>query len=135
MPRTTQIFCASTLYGAATLAAALDAGLFAPADRRLLLITNNATNPEITPSVDAMPGFSPISERFDEVRSWNATISPFHPSGWSPRADDIPGDVMANGKPNASWGLHLIDVHAAIGDLVDLVGKQAKAYLVKAGGF
>jgi hypothetical protein len=46
-----------------------------------------------------------------------------------PRADDIPGDVMANGKPNASWGLHLIDVHAAIGDLVDLVGKQAKAYL------
>lgn len=90
MPRTTQIFCASTLYGAATLAAALDAGLFAPADRRLLLITNNATNPEITPSVDAMPGFAPISERFDEVRSWNATISPFHPSGWSPRADDIP---------------------------------------------
>ncbi|MGI5377763.1 polysialyltransferase family glycosyltransferase [Streptomyces sp. CA-251387] len=90
MPRTTQIFCASTLYGAATLAAALDAGLFAPADRRLLLVTNNATNPEITPSVDAMPGFTRIAERFDEVRSWNATISPFHPSGWSPRADDIP---------------------------------------------
>jgi hypothetical protein len=48
-----------------------------------------------------------------------------------PRADEIPGDVMANGKPNASWGLHLIDVHAAIGDLVDVVGKQAKAYLAR----
>ncbi|MFF7164914.1 polysialyltransferase family glycosyltransferase [Streptomyces sp. NPDC008086] len=90
MPRTTQIFCASTLYGAATLAAALDAGLFEPADRRLLLVTNNAPNPEITPSVDTMPGFDLLRERFDEVLSWNTTISPFHPSGWSPRADDIP---------------------------------------------
>jgi hypothetical protein len=45
-----------------------------------------------------------------------------------PRADDIPGDVMTDGKPNASWGLHLIDVHAAIGDLVDIVGKQGRAY-------
>lgn len=90
MPRTTQIFCASTLYGAATLAAALDAGLFEPADRRLLLVTNNAANPEITPSVDAMPGFAQLRERFDEVLSWNETISPFHPSGWSPRENDIP---------------------------------------------
>jgi hypothetical protein len=48
-----------------------------------------------------------------------------------PRADDIPGDVMANGKPNASWGLHLIDVHAAIGDLVDIVGQQAAAFHAK----
>jgi hypothetical protein len=87
---TTQIFCASTLYGAATLAAALDAGLFEPAGRRLLVVTNNAVNPEITPSVAAMPGFDRIRERFDEVLSWNETIAPFHPSGWSPRADDIP---------------------------------------------
>lgn len=53
--RTTQIFCASTLYGAATLAAALDAGLFGPADRRVLLITNNAANPEITPGSTRCP--------------------------------------------------------------------------------
>jgi hypothetical protein len=44
------------------------------------------------------------------------------------RADDIPGDVMANGKPNPSWGLHLIDVHAAMGNLVDIVGRQSRAY-------
>ncbi|MEU9264093.1 polysialyltransferase family glycosyltransferase [Streptomyces sp. NPDC048251] len=90
MPRTTRIFCVSTLYGAATLAAALDAGLFEPTDRRLLLVTNNAVNPEITPSVDAMPGFARIRERFDEVLSWNETIAPFHPGGWGPRGDDIP---------------------------------------------
>ena len=47
------------------------------------------------------------------------------------RADDIPGDVMAAGKPNPSWGLHLIDVHEAIGDLVAIVGRQAKAYSAK----
>jgi hypothetical protein len=47
------------------------------------------------------------------------------------RADDIPGDVMAAGKPNPSWGLHLIDVHEAMGDLVAIVGRQAKAYSAK----
>jgi hypothetical protein len=45
-----------------------------------------------------------------------------------PRTDDIAGDVMANGKPVPSWGLHLIDVHAAMGNLVEIVGKQAKAF-------
>lgn len=90
MPRTTRIFSVSTLYGAATLAAALDAGLFAPADRRLLLVTNNAATPETTPSVDAMPGFDRLRDRFDGVLSWNRAIEPFHPGGWSPRADDVP---------------------------------------------
>ncbi|MCF3136598.1 alpha-2,8-polysialyltransferase family protein [Streptomyces olivochromogenes] len=102
MPRTTHIFCASTLYGAATLAAALDAGMFEPADRRLLLITNNAANPETTVSVDRMPGFERLRERFDGVLSWNETIAPFHPGGWSPRADDIP---MWERYVRLLWGL------------------------------
>ena len=49
-----------------------------------------------------------------------------------PRTDDIAGDVMANGKAVPSWGLHLIDVNVAMGNLVEIVGKQAKAYLAKA---
>ncbi|MEU9111827.1 polysialyltransferase family glycosyltransferase [Streptomyces sp. NPDC048483] len=88
-PRT-QIFMASTLYGAATLAAALDADRFGPADRRLLLVSNNATTPETTAALDTMPGFDRLRGRFDRVLSWNETISPFHPGGWSPRADDAP---------------------------------------------
>ena len=36
---------------------------------------------------------------------------------------------MANGQPNASWGLHLIDVNEAMGNLVDIVAAQAKAFL------
>ncbi|KQX71097.1 polysialyltransferase family glycosyltransferase [Streptomyces sp. Root1310] len=111
MPRTTRIFCVSTLYGAATLAAALDAGLFEPTDRRLLLVTNNAVNPEITPSVDAMPGFARIRERFDEVLSWNETIAPFHPGGWGPRRDDIP---MWERYVRLLWDLGDDEVHLAV---------------------
>ncbi|MEU6124274.1 alpha-2,8-polysialyltransferase family protein [Streptomyces sp. NPDC047123] len=88
-PRRTQIFQASTLYGVATLAAALDAGRFGPADRRILLVCNNAATPETTPSLDTMPGFERLRGRFDEVRSWNEAISPFHPGGWAPRGDDV----------------------------------------------
>lgn len=87
---TTQIFCASTLYGAATLAAAIDAGLFRPAPRRLLVVTNNAGTPELTPSVNEMPGFELLRDRFDDVVSWNEVIAPAHPGAWEPRLDDVP---------------------------------------------
>ncbi|MFF8014328.1 polysialyltransferase family glycosyltransferase [Streptomyces sp. NPDC007929] len=90
MPGTTQIFCASTLYGVATLAAAIDSGLFEEPDRRVLLVFNNAATPETTPALDAMPGFAPLREHFDEVLSWNEAIRPFHPGAWAPRADDVP---------------------------------------------
>ena len=48
-----------------------------------------------------------------------------------PRADDIPGDLGMAGKPQANWGLHLVDVNLTMGNLVDIVSKQAKAYLAK----
>jgi hypothetical protein len=48
-----------------------------------------------------------------------------------PRTDDIGGDVVTNGKVVPSWGLHLIDVQVAIGNLVEIVGQQAKAYGAK----
>ncbi|QJS10327.1 hypothetical protein HKX69_13075 [Streptomyces argyrophyllae] len=102
MTGTTHIFCASTLYGAATLAAALDAGLFEPAGRRLLVVTNNAANPETTVALDRMAGFAGIGERFDGVLSWNETIAPLHPSGWGPRANDIP---MWERYLRLLWGL------------------------------
>ncbi|MFI5975163.1 polysialyltransferase family glycosyltransferase [Streptomyces sp. NPDC051452] len=87
---TTQIFQASTLYGTATLAAALDSGCFPLADRRILLVCNNALTPETSPGLDEMPGFEKLRDRFDDVLSYNAAISPFHPGGWAPRMDDLP---------------------------------------------
>uniref|UniRef100_A0AAU2V4C7 Alpha-2,8-polysialyltransferase family protein n=1 Tax=Streptomyces sp. NBC_00003 TaxID=2903608 RepID=A0AAU2V4C7_9ACTN len=100
--RTTQIFAASTLYGVATLAAALDSGCFPAADRRLLLISNNAPVPETSPALDTMPGFAQLRGRFDGVLSWNETIAPFHPGGWSPRPDDVP---LWERQLRALWGL------------------------------
>jgi hypothetical protein len=48
-----------------------------------------------------------------------------------PRADDIPGDLGAIGKVQANWGLHLIDVNLAMGNLIDIVSRQSKAYLAR----
>ncbi|GAA1418822.1 alpha-2,8-polysialyltransferase family protein [Streptomyces thermospinosisporus] len=108
---TTQIFMASTLYGTATLAAALDAGCFAPAGRRLLLVSNNAATPETTPAVDELPGFERLRGRFDEVASWNETIFPFHPGGWAPRPEDAP---LWERFLRAAWGLGDDEVSLAV---------------------
>jgi Protein of unknown function (DUF3089) len=54
-----------------------------------------------------------------------------HGNPADPRTDDIVGDVMQNGQPNASWGLHLIDVNLSMGNLVDVVKSQAKAYIAQ----
>jgi hypothetical protein len=48
-----------------------------------------------------------------------------------PRTDEIAGDVVTNGQVQANWGLHVIDVQVAMGNLVEIVGQQAKAYLAK----
>jgi pimeloyl-ACP methyl ester carboxylesterase len=45
-----------------------------------------------------------------------------------PRVDDIGGDLGAAAKPIAQWGLHLVDVNLAMGNLLDLVEAQSKAY-------
>jgi hypothetical protein len=41
------------------------------------------------------------------------------------RTDRIPGDVYSMGKLNPGWGLHLVDVNVAQGDLIRLVEAQA----------
>jgi hypothetical protein len=45
-----------------------------------------------------------------------------------PRTDDIVGDVVVNNAVQKDWGLHLIDVNVAMGNLVDIVAQQARAY-------
>jgi hypothetical protein len=48
-----------------------------------------------------------------------------------PRTDTINGDVQVGGVIAKDWGLHLIDVNIAMGNLVDVVGQQAKAYAAR----
>ena len=45
------------------------------------------------------------------------------------RTDDIVGDVVVGGQVQADWGLHLIDVHLAMGNLVEVVDRQSRTYL------
>ncbi|QCX78724.1 hypothetical protein C9F11_25565 [Streptomyces sp. YIM 121038] len=87
-----QVFFAATQYAAATVTAALRAGLFGPraAHRRVLVVSNVAAVPEVTTPWDRMPGSERLLTEFDAVHSWNACIAPHHPAGWSPRAQDAP---------------------------------------------
>jgi hypothetical protein len=48
-----------------------------------------------------------------------------------PRADDITGDVVTGGAVQAGWGLHLLDAHLAMGNLVDLVRVKAEAHAAR----
>jgi hypothetical protein len=52
-----------------------------------------------------------------------------HSDPAGPLTQDIVGDVVVNGQVLGDWGLHLIDVNLAMGNLVDIVGRQSKAYL------
>ena len=51
--------------------------------------------------------------------------------GKGPRAKTIPGDILIGKTVLKSWGLHLIDVNLAEGDLVELAGRQSQAFLAK----
>lgn len=45
-----------------------------------------------------------------------------------PRTDVIPGDVVREGKADPNWGLHLVDMNISMGDLVDYVARQGRAW-------
>lgn len=52
-----------------------------------------------------------------------------HGNPADPRTDDIVGDVVVGGQVQRDWGLHLIDVNLAMGNLIDIVRQQSRAYL------
>lgn len=49
------------------------------------------------------------------------------------RTDTINGDVVVDGKVQPQWGLHLIDMHLAMGNLVEIVKRQGEAWKAQAG--
>jgi hypothetical protein len=52
-----------------------------------------------------------------------------HPTPGGARTNQISGDVVILGKIQKDWGLHLIDAHLTIGNLLDIVGAETTAYL------
>ena len=51
-----------------------------------------------------------------------------HPSPSGRRTGEITGDLSANGQVQANWGLHLIDMNLAMGNLLDIVGRQTREF-------
>jgi hypothetical protein len=109
--------------------APLHAYLFATG--RMIAMGGGAPKPWVTDkTVDtpfvSVPGLLTAQCKTNEFATYlEITV---HGDPADPRVDDITGDLGAVGKPIPNWGLHLIDVNLAMGNLIDLVGAQAKAY-------
>jgi hypothetical protein len=54
-----------------------------------------------------------------------------HPTPGGERVGDIGGDIVYGGKVQPDWGLHLIDANLTMGNLIAIVGDEAKAYRAK----
>ena len=52
-----------------------------------------------------------------------------HPDEGSRRTKDIGGELYRDRKVLQDWGLHLIDINIAQGNLLELVKRQSAAYL------
>jgi Protein of unknown function (DUF3089) len=97
--------------------------------------SSSAPQPWVTPPQPISTPFVSVPGLLTATCVDNGTFSyleiTVHGNPADPRADDIVGDVMANGRVSADWGLHLIDANLAMGNLLDIVGRQTKAYAVR----
>jgi hypothetical protein len=78
-----------------------------------------------TPFV-SVPGLLTAECKFATTGSYlSITV---HGDAKDARTDEIVGDVVTNDTVNADWGLHVIDVHLALGNLLDVVRAKQAAY-------
>ncbi len=86
------------------------------------------TNPpkKIPSPFVSLPGL--ISGECVEKDGFSYLEVSMNPDPNDPRADDVAGDLWAGEEINRGWGLHLIDMSVTMGNLVDVVESQAKAY-------
>ena len=81
--------------------------------------------PVTTPWV-SVPGMLTAQCASNENATYLEVTVHADPSGR--RVDDIRGDLGAGNQVLANWGLHLIDVNLAMGNLIDIVGSESKAW-------
>ena len=97
------------------------------------IVDNASTQPAwakgvtVTTPFVAMPGL--LTGACANVSGANVLAIRTEADPADPRTDAIGGDVMFGGQLVESWGLHLIDVNAVLGDLVVLGHVQGKAWL------
>lgn len=115
---------ANLVGGSAPLKSYLSAG------GRMIVMSGGAPKPWVTDkTVDtpfvSVPGLLTAECKTNEFATYlEITV---HGDPADPRVDDIGGD-LGGAKPLANWGLHLVDVNLAMGNLLDLVEQQSKAY-------
>lgn len=78
-----------------------------------------------TPFV-SLPGFLSAECRSSNSHDWLAITT--HGDESDARGDTLYGDVIVEGEVQADWGLHLIDINLAIGNLVDIAATQGAAW-------
>ena len=78
-----------------------------------------------TPFV-SLPGLLTAECEANDTHDWLAVS--IHADPADPRADDIPGDLVFDGKVVADWGLHLVDMNLAMGNLVELAKTESAAW-------
>jgi hypothetical protein len=79
-----------------------------------------AKTPGVTTRWVSFPGL--VTAECVEDRGFSYLNVTVHGDPSDPRVDDIPGDLTRE------WGLHLVDVNLAMGDIVAMVGRQATAF-------
>ncbi|HEY8525772.1 MAG TPA: DUF3089 domain-containing protein [Acidimicrobiales bacterium] len=82
-----------------------------------------AAGEEITTPFVTYPDF--VSAECVEQGEYTYLALTVHGDPEDPRTDDIGGDLTPE------WGMHLVDMNVAMGDLVDLVASQGDAYAAR----
>jgi hypothetical protein len=101
-------------------------------DARGQLIVGASPKPWVTPerTIDtpwvSVPGLLTSECRTNEHATYLEVTVHGDPS--DPRADDIAGDLVTGGQLLNDWGLHLVDVNLAMGNLVDIVSQQGRSW-------
>jgi hypothetical protein len=80
----------------------------------------------ITTPFVSVPGMLTAECVVNEHGSYLAVTVHGDPAG--PRTSDIVGDVVVNKQVLPEWGLHLIDVNLTMGNLLNIVEQETKAY-------
>ncbi|HEU4625462.1 MAG TPA: DUF3089 domain-containing protein [Steroidobacteraceae bacterium] len=84
--------------------------------------------PISTPFVE-VPGL--LSAECRNTGTHNYLAVTIHASPGGARSDDITGDVVIDGRVREDWGLHVVDMNLAMGNLIDIVRQQGRAFLAK----
>jgi hypothetical protein len=113
--------------GSGKLHAYLSSGALVGSKQPTAWVTNSETAID-TPFV-SVPGL--LSARCVTGKKGPYLAVTVHGKRGDPRTDDIVGDVVSDGQVQTDWGLHIIDMHLAMGNLVDIVEQQAKTYLAR----